>query len=76
MTAEVPRPVHHYFEVLVVVNGGGDVVVVLDELCEGDFVVGGVVVDEVVVDLEGFQELGEDLVFGFTAFENCGVLGG
>ena len=38
--------------------------------------VGGVVVDEVVVDLEGFQELGEDLVFGFTAFENCGVLGG
>jgi hypothetical protein len=67
ITFKVPCIVHHEFEVVVSVDAHGNVVVVLNPLSLRDVTVTGVCDVVGVVELEGVQELKEDLILGLLS---------
>jgi len=73
MPRDVPGSVHHDSEVLVIIDGCGNIIVVLLEFSRShDRVV--LTATEVVVSLESFKELGENLVFSLSTLDNSRML--
>ena len=70
---KVPGRVHHDFEVLIVVNAHGDIVVVLNPLVQRDLAVAWLAKHGAGVDLEGVEELHEDVVLSLLSGPNIRV---
>ena len=71
---EVPRGVHHLREVEVVIDPCTDIIEVFHKFLLGNGMIWLLVVEEVVMGLEGLEELTQDLLRGLSTLEDCRVL--
>lgn len=71
---QVPRVVHYQGEVIIVVDRHGNILVVLNELVNGDAAIRLGAISNVMVGLKGLKELNQHLVLGLLAARDVWVL--